>query len=66
METLAQMMGVTHGVRISQDSIDGLAVRWTKANGSRADRTKIAGETRARGGVHDGGRGQHEQGQRAV
>lgn len=46
METLAQMMGVTHGVRISQDSIDGLAVRWTKANGSRADRTKIAGETR--------------------
>ena len=45
METLAQMMGVTHGVRISQDSIDGLAVRWTKANGSRADRTKIAGET---------------------
>ncbi|MGL0834404.1 hypothetical protein [Faecalibacterium duncaniae] len=47
METLAQMMGVTHGVRISQDSIDGLVVRWTKANGSRADRTKIAGETRA-------------------
>ena len=47
METLAQMMGVTHGVRISQDSIDGLAVRWTKDNGSRADRTKIAGETRA-------------------
>ena len=47
METLAQMMGVTHGVRISQDSIDGLAVRWTKANGSRANRTKIAGETRA-------------------
>ena len=47
METLAQMMGVTHGVRISQNSIDGLAVRWTKANGSRADRTKIAGETRA-------------------
>ena len=47
LETLAQMMGVTHGVRISQDSIDGLAVRWTKANGSRADRTKIAGETRA-------------------
>lgn len=47
METLAQMMGVTHGVRISQDSIDGLAVRWTKANGSRADRTKIARETRA-------------------
>lgn len=47
METLAQMMGVTHGVRISQDSIDGLTVRWTKANGSRADRTKIAGETRA-------------------
>lgn len=47
METLAQMMGVTHGVRISQDSIDGLAVRWTKTNGSRADRTKIAGETRA-------------------
>ena len=47
METLAQMMGVTHGVRISQDSIDGLAVRWTKADGSRADRTKIAGETRA-------------------
>lgn len=47
METLAQMMGVTHGVRISQDSIDGLAVRWTKANGSRADRTKIAGVTRA-------------------
>ena len=47
LETLGQMMGVTRGVRISQDSIDGLALRWTKTNGSRADRTKIAGETRA-------------------
>ena len=47
METLAQMMGVTHGVRISQDSIDGLAVRWTKTTGSKTDRTRLAGETRA-------------------
>ena len=62
METLAQMMGVTHGVRISQDSIDGLAVRWTKANGPDKDCRRDPGA----GVVHDGGRGQHEQGQRAV
>lgn len=47
LETLGQMMGIARGVRISQDSIDGLAVRWTKTTGSKTDRTRLAGETRA-------------------
>ncbi len=47
LETLGEMMGITHGVRISQDSIEGLALRWTKTNASKADRVKLAGETRA-------------------
>ena len=47
LETLGQMMGIAHGVRISQDTIDGLALRWTKTTGSKTDRAKLAGETRA-------------------
>ena len=46
METLSQFFGVTRGVKVSQDSLDGLAARWTKANGSRADRVKLANEAR--------------------
>ena len=46
MDTLSQFFGVTRGVKVSQDSLDGLAARWTKANASRADRTKLANETR--------------------
>ena len=46
MDTLSQFFGVTRGVKVSQDSLDGLAARWTKANGSRADRVKLANEAR--------------------
>ena len=46
LDTLSQFFGVTRGVKVSQDSLDGLAARWTKANASRADRTKLANETR--------------------
>ena len=46
MDTLSQFFGVTRGVKVSQDSLDGLAARWTKANASRADRAKLANETR--------------------
>ena len=46
METLSQFFGVTRGVKVSKDSLDGLAARWTKANGSRADRVKLANEAR--------------------
>mgnify|MGYP004652100701 CR=1 FL=1 len=46
LDTLSQFFGVTRGVKVSQDSLDGLAARWTKANGSRADRVKLANETR--------------------
>lgn len=46
METLSQFFGVTRGVKVSQDSLDGLAARWTKANASRADRVKLANEAR--------------------
>ncbi len=64
MDTLSQFFGVTRGVKVSQDSLDGLAARWTKANASRADRAKLANETRvlvdylkADGGGHDKGPG---------
>ena len=46
LDTLSQFFGVTRGVKVSQDSLDGLAARWTKANASRADRAKLANETR--------------------
>lgn len=35
LDTLSQFFGVTRGVKVSQDSLDGLAARWTKANASR-------------------------------
>ena len=46
LDTLSQFFEVTRGVKLSQDSLDGLAARWTKANGSRADRGKLANEAR--------------------
>lgn len=46
LDTLSEFFGVTRGVKLSQDSLDGLAARWTKANGSRADRAKLANEAR--------------------
>ena len=46
LDTLSQFFGVTRGVKVSQDSLDGMAARWTKANASRADRVKLANETR--------------------
>lgn len=46
LDTLSQFFGVTRGVKVSQDSLDRLAARWTKANASRADRVKLANETR--------------------
>lgn len=46
LDTLSQFFGVTRGVKVNQDSLDGLAARWTKANASRADRVKLANETR--------------------
>ena len=44
LDTLGQFFGLTRGVKVSQDSLEGLAVRWTRTNGSRADRTKLANE----------------------
>lgn len=46
LDTLTQFFGLTRGVRVSQDSLDGLAVKWTRTNGSRADRVKLANEAR--------------------
>ena len=46
LDTLGQFFGLTRGVKVSQDSLEGLAVRWTRTNGSRADRTKLANEAR--------------------
>lgn len=45
LDTLGQFFGLTRGVKVSRDSLEGLAVRWTRTNGSRADRTKLANET---------------------
>ncbi len=44
LDTLGQFFGLTRGVKVSRDSLEGLAVRWTCTNGSRADRTKLANE----------------------
>lgn len=44
LDTLGQFFGLTRGVKVSRDSMEGLAVRWTRTNGSRADRTKLANE----------------------
>lgn len=44
LDTLGQFFGLTRGVKVSWDSLEGLAVRWTRTNGSRADRTKLANE----------------------
>ena len=44
LDTLGQFFGLTRGVKVSRDSLEGLAVRWTRTNGSRVDRTKLANE----------------------
>ena len=44
LDTLGQFFGLTRGVKVSRDSLEGLAVRWTRTNGSRTDRTKLANE----------------------
>ena len=44
LDTLGQFFGLTRGVKVSRDSLEGLAVRWTRTIGSRADRTKLANE----------------------
>ncbi len=44
LDTLGLFFGLTRGVKVSRDSLEGLAVRWTRTNGSRADRTKLANE----------------------
>lgn len=45
MDTLSQFFGVTRGVKVSRSAVDELAGRWLKANGSKADRAKLAQET---------------------
>ena len=46
-DTLNQFFGLTKNTRLSDAALENLAIRWTKTNGSRADRTKLANETRA-------------------
>ena len=46
-DTLNQFFGLTKNTRLSDAALESLAIRWTKTNGSRADRTKQANETRA-------------------
>ena len=46
-DTLNQFFGMTKNTRLSDAALESLAIRWTKTNGSRADRTKLANETRA-------------------
>lgn len=45
-DTLNQFFGLTKNTRLSDAALESLAIRWTKTNGSRADRTKLANETR--------------------
>lgn len=46
-DTLNQFFGLTKNTRLSDAALESLAIRWTKTNGNRADRTKLANETRA-------------------
>ena len=46
-DTLNQFFGLTKNTRLSDAALESRAIRWTKTNGSRADRTKLANETRA-------------------
>ena len=46
-DTLNQFFGLTKNTRLSDAALESLAIRWTKTNGSRADRVKLAKETRA-------------------
>ena len=46
-DTLNQFFGLMKNTRLSDAALESLAIRWTKTNGSRADRTKLANETRA-------------------
>lgn len=46
-DTLNQFFGLTKNTRLSDAALESLAIRWTKTNGSRADRAKLAKETRA-------------------
>lgn len=46
-DTLNQFFGLTKNTRLSDAALESLAIRWTKTNGSRADRAKLANETRA-------------------
>ena len=46
-DTLNQFFGLTKNTRLSDAALESLAIRWTKTNGSRADRTKLSNETRA-------------------
>nr|DAE87940.1 MAG TPA: hypothetical protein [Caudoviricetes sp.] len=45
LDTLSQFFGLTRGVNVSRSAVDELAGRWLKANGSKADRAKLAQET---------------------
>ena len=45
LDTLSQFFGLTKGVDVSRSAVDELAGRWLKANGSKADRAKLAQET---------------------
>ena len=45
LDTLSQLFGLTKGVNVSRSAVDELAGRWLKANGSKADRAKLAQET---------------------
>ncbi len=45
LDTLSQFFGLTKGVNVSRSAVDELAGRWLKANGSKADRAKLAQET---------------------
>ena len=45
LDTLRQFFGLTKGVNVSRSAVDELAGRWLKANGSKADRAKLAQET---------------------
>lgn len=45
LDTLSQFFGLTRGVTVSRSAVEELAGRWLKANGSKADRAKLAEET---------------------
>lgn len=63
LDTLSQFFGLTRGVKVSRTAIEGLASRWAKANGSKADPGQACEGDRGTGGLPESRRCGHGKSQ---